>query len=136
MPENNFAITNTAKGRPPRLPFKAVKKHILGDEYILSLVFVSDEESRVLNEKHRGKDEPANILSFPLSETEGEVFIAPDKAGCDAPKFGMNTRCFTLYLFIHGLLHLKGFSHGSRMEKEERKILLHFSSCPTPLQQE
>jgi len=30
---------------------------------------------------------------------------------------------FIKYLFIHGLLHLKGFEHSSIMEKEEKKFL-------------
>lgn len=123
MREHTFTITNNAKGRPPRLPFKAVKEEVLGKMYALSLVFAGNEESRALNKKHRGKNEPANILSFPLSETEGEIFIAPEKAAQDAPDFEMPPRRFMLYLFIHGLLHLKGFSHGSRMEKEEHRLL-------------
>lgn len=137
MPRNaTFTITNTTKGRLPRLPFQAVKENVLGKPYELSLVFVSDSESRALNEKHRGKNEPANILSFPLSEDDGEIFIAPGKAAKDAPVFKMPYRQFMLYLFIHGLLHLKGLSHGSRMEKEEQKILSQFSLCPMPSQQE
>jgi len=27
------------------------------------------------------------------------------------------------HLFIHGLLHLKGLSHGSKMETEEKRFL-------------
>ncbi|MBI2049075.1 MAG: rRNA maturation RNase YbeY [Parcubacteria group bacterium] len=100
-----------------------LKTGILGKSYALSLVFVSDEKSRVLNEKHRGKNEPANILSFPLSEEEGEIYIAPRKAAKDAPIWKMSYRRFVLYLFIHGLLHLKGLPHGSRMEKEEQRFL-------------
>ena len=123
MPAQTFTITNTIKGRPQRLPFQAVKEDILGKSYTLSLAFVNDDESRVLNKKHRGKNEPANILSFPLSETEGEIVIAPGKASQDAPVFEMESRRFLLYLFIHGLLHLKGLSHGSTMEKKEAHYL-------------
>ncbi len=123
MAFSRFTITNTTKGRLPRLPFSAVKEKILGKSYSLSLVFVSNDESRALNKKHRGKNEPANILSFPLSREEGEIFIAPEKAAKDAPLWKMPRRRFIFYLFIHGLLHLKGLSHGSRMEKEEQRIL-------------
>jgi len=35
---------------------------------------------------------------------------------------------FIIYLFIHGLLHLKGFAHGKKMEKEEEKIRLKFKN--------
>lgn len=123
MKSSHFTITNTTKGRPPRLPFQEMKEDILGKSYALSLAFVSDDESRILNETHRGKNEPANILSFPLSETEGEIIIAPGKAAQDAPLFKMENRRFLFYLFIHGLLHLKGLSHGSKMEEEEQRFL-------------
>jgi|SRR3989344_2514608 len=120
---SNFAITNTTKGRPPRLPFAVLKNKVLGEDYSLSLVFLSDRASRSLNATRRGKKEPANILSFPLSEDEGEIFIALKKAAADAPQFDMPRTRFVLYLFIHGLLHLKGLTHGSTMEKEEQDIL-------------
>src|SRR3989344_6291500 len=58
MPAQTLTITNTTKGRLPRLPFQAVKEDIIGKPYSLSLAFVSDDESRVLNEKHRGKNTP------------------------------------------------------------------------------
>jgi ssRNA-specific RNase YbeY (16S rRNA maturation enzyme) len=31
------------------------------------------------------------------------------------------------FLFIHGCLHLKGFKHSSKMEKEEKRIMNKFS---------
>lgn len=33
---------------------------------------------------------------------------------------------YLAYLFIHGLLHLKGYEHSSKMESEECKILKRF----------
>lgn len=123
MKEPSFTITNTTKGRHPHLPFVKIKEKILGKDYAVSLVFVNDALSKKLNKKHRGKSKPANVLSFPLSKTEGEVFISCAQVKRDAPHFEMSYQSFFTLIFIHALLHLKGTRHGSTMEKEERKYL-------------
>lgn len=122
MKNNNFSISNKTKSKPPSLLFLRIKNDILGEKYELSLVFIGSTKSRTLNKKYRKKDYPANILTFPLSKKEGEVFICPKTAKCDAKKFDMKENDFITYLFIHGLLHLKGFKHGVKMEKEEEKL--------------
>ena len=75
-----FEIHNETKGKLPSLPFAAMKEYILGKTYELSLVFVPDETSTQLNFSYRGKNKPTNVLAFPLSKTEGEIFINPNKA--------------------------------------------------------
>lgn len=119
-------MRNKTKGKPPRLPFLRMKKTILGTAYDLSLAFISSKESRTLNRTRRRKDTPANVLSFPLSPHSGEILIDLRQAAKDAPQFEKSPRAFTARLFIHGALHLKGFSHGSRMEREEREHCAQF----------
>ena len=117
-----FSITQTTKGKLPRLPFEEMKNEILGKKYEISLVFIGDTTSKKLNFKYRGKDKPANILSFPLSKNEGEIFINLNKAKKDAKKFDSTPSKFIGFLFIHGLLHLKGYSHSSTMESMEQTL--------------
>lgn len=118
-----ITISNRIKGKPPGLPFIKIKEHILPREYELSLVFIGSKRSRSLNKKYRKKDYPANVLSFPLSDSEGEIFIDLKEAYKSSKKFGMTREGFVGYLFIHALLHLKGYNHGSKMEKQEKVIL-------------
>lgn len=125
--DSYFAITKKTKGKLPRLPFERIKNEILGRKYVLSVVFIGDKRSQNLNKTYRNKNKPANILSFPLSKSEGEIFINTKKAQKEAPSFGMNTSNFVGYLFIHGLLHLKGLKHGSTMEKAEIKACRKFN---------
>jgi len=124
----NFSIKNTTKGRLPSLPFVQVKEQILGDKYDLGLVFVGDTRSRKLNLKYRNKNKPANILSFPLTETDGEIFINPNEAKKDATRFKKSYNEFVLYLFIHGCLHLRGLEHGDRMDREEEILFKKFNA--------
>lgn len=95
-----------------------VKDRILGEKYDLSLVIIGDALSRKLNRERRGKNKPANTLSFALSKDSGEIFLNPKRATKDVS---------LVHLFIHSLLHLEGFSHGSTMESKEGKYLASFA---------
>jgi probable rRNA maturation factor len=116
----NISISNTTKGKLPRLPFAKMKDSVLGKQYELSLVFVGSTTSRKLNRIYRRKDKPTNILAFPLSKQTGEIIIDPQRARIDAPRFDRSYEKFIGFLFIHALFHLKGFTHSSKMESKER----------------
>lgn len=122
----HFEITNKTKGKVLPLPFVQIKNTVLGETYELSLVFVGDATSRTLNRIYRNKDKPTNVLSFPLSKKEGEIFINLKKAKQEAPDFEMPYKRFVAYLYIHGLLHLKGLDHGKKMESLETRFLKKF----------
>lgn len=115
------------------VPFTYLKNIVLGKDFKLSLVFVDNIFSRKLNKVYRKKNKPANILSFPLSKKSpdcagsGEIFIDLVTAKREMKMFQMSFPDFVTFLFIHGLLHLKGMKHGDTMEKKEKK-LLHDSS--------
>ncbi len=92
---------------------------ILGDDYAISIAFVPPREMRRLNRLYRGTDAPTDILSFPLSPCAGEILFCRSEAAKEAKRFGRTPANFLLFLLIHGLLHLKGLRHGSKMEGEE-----------------
>lgn len=108
-------------------PYTRLKNKVLGRDYELSLVFADNKLSRHLNKTYRKKNKPADVLSFPLSAKSGEIFIDLVTARKEVGKFNMPFRKFVTYLFIHGLLHLKGMKHGNTMKQAELK-LLHGSS--------
>lgn len=120
---DSFAITKKSRIKTPRLSLKEIKNGILGPKYSLSLVFIGDTTSKKLNKKYRKINRPTNILSFPLSSNEGEILINLRKARDEAHLFDMSFRKFTAYLFIHGMLHLKGMQHGCTMNKKEIRLL-------------
>ncbi|MFZ2303273.1 MAG: rRNA maturation RNase YbeY [Minisyncoccia bacterium] len=117
-----LTITNTTKGKLPRLPFVKIAETVLGKEYDCSLVIIGSRKSRELNRIYREKDSSTNILSFPLDKNEGEIFLDLKKARADAINFDRSYTNFIGFLFIHGLLHLKGLNHGVKMENAEKKV--------------
>jgi probable rRNA maturation factor len=119
---NNFSIINKTKSTLPRVPFANIKDAALGNNYSLSLVFIGEKASQKLNGTYRGKNKPTNILSFPLDEESGEIFITLSVAKKEAASFDRTLDNFIAFLFIHGLCHLKGHDHGDTMEKAEVKL--------------
>lgn len=118
-----FDINSTAKKYPTRIPYENIKKDILGAKYALTLNFIGNKRARDLNISYRGKDYSPNVLSFPLTEDTGEIFITPVVATKEAKKFSMTPNGYIGYLFIHGCLHLQGHDHGEEMDKQEKKYL-------------
>ncbi len=99
-----------------------MKNEVLGADYELSVVVVGPKKIQELNQAYRQKNEPTDVLSFPLSKTSGELFLCLSVARTKAKKFDRKPTDHIGFLFIHGLLHLKGFDHGSKMEAEEQTI--------------
>jgi probable rRNA maturation factor len=124
--DNNFSITFKSKSKLLRkedgLLFLKMKEKILGKKYNLSLVFCGEKMIAGLNTTYRKKNVPTDILSFSISKNEGEIFICPKRAEAKAKKFGRNRANFFAFLLIHGLTHLKGFKHSSKMESVEQRF--------------
>jgi probable rRNA maturation factor len=126
-----FSITNETEvsGKPahiPKLPFEEIKIASLGKNYTLSLIFTSPEKMKKLNLIYRDKNTATDILSFPIDEIEGEIYICLEEAKKEAVKFERTFENFIGFLFIHGCVHLKGHDHGSTMENVEVKLRKQF----------
>ncbi len=130
---DNFTLSNQTGSDVPDLSFALIKDSILGKKYDLSLVFVGEAAAKKLNIAYRQKDYIPDILSFPLSDDAGEIFICQkaamrkmkefdDSRNESDYEFGGNFSNFLGFLFIHGLLHLNGMEHGSTMDKAEWKF--------------
>ena len=70
---DTFSFHNETSAKLPRLAFVSIKNAILGESYTLSVAIVGKEKMHELNLRSRGIDAPTDILSFPLSDTEGEI---------------------------------------------------------------
>ncbi len=103
--------------------FSDIKDKILGAKYDLSIVFIGIKRSRELNFTYRDRDLPTDILSFPISDKSGEIFICPQIVKKKSKEFEQPYDKYMIYLVIHGILHLKGMDHGSKMDNAEKKYL-------------
>ncbi|MFA6408390.1 MAG: rRNA maturation RNase YbeY [Candidatus Paceibacterota bacterium] len=119
-------ISNLTRREAPRFAYSDIAKAVI-PSWEISLVFVGPKQAQELNVQLRKKTYTPNILSYALGEKSGEIFICLHEAAKQAPLHNMNEREFILYLFIHGLLHLKGMAHGGTMEECERKLVAKFA---------
>jgi rRNA maturation RNase YbeY len=122
----NFDIVSERGVRFPSFAYEDLRNEVLGEGYALSLAFIGEATARKANKATRGKTYTPNVLSFPLSKRSGEILICPKVAKRQAKDYGLTPDEFVGKLFIHGLFHLKGRQHGSRMESEERRIAKKF----------
>jgi len=108
-----------------------------------SLLFTSDREIRALNREWRGRDQPTNVLSFPmLARGElltlapegppvllGDIALAHETCLREAAEKGVPVEHHAAHLVVHGLLHLAGHDHeisaaeAGAMEALETKAL-------------
>lgn len=106
--------------------FRAIKDHVLGENYRLSVVSTFPQQIRKYNLMYRDINKATDILSFPLSDTEGEIYLCNEEIIHEAKKFDRSYDNFVLFLFIHGCVHLKGYDHGATMEEIEVKVRTKF----------
>jgi rRNA maturation RNase YbeY len=109
----------------------------------LSISLVNDRRMAMLNRRHRGKDSPTDVLSFPLHSEGahheqpvdgerperllGDVVISIDTARRQAAEYSAPLQNEINRLLIHGILHVLGHDHEkpkerAAMEAEERRL--------------
>lgn len=126
----SVSIKKTIRGSVPHIPFDKIARAVLGRRYELSLVVCGDALACRMNQKYRKKSYAPNVLSFPLSKNEGEIFLNVRKAAREAKRLKVSLSEQLAFLFVHGCFHLKGLSHGRIMEEHERRVLRRFGiSC-------
>jgi len=125
MVEKSFTLASTIKDYPT-FPYEKIKESVLGKKYVLTLAFVGTKRAQRLNTIYRQKSYVPNVLSFPLSDSQGEIYLCPEIAYPEAKNFNLSQNGYIAFLFIHGLLHLKGHDHGATMEGLEQRYLKQF----------
>ena len=108
----------------------------------LSVLFCNNGFIKSLNAQYRSKDEPTDILSFPLGEKgpggrflAGDIVISLDALEENARFFKVSTDEELRRLLVHGILHLSGNDHVTNemeepMLKIQEEILAELASEP------
>ena len=95
----------------------------------LSVNLVGEGKIKGLNKKHRKKDKPTDVLSFPLGDGNGDIFICLSIAKKEAKRENISIEAKLAQLTVHGFLHLLGHEHekskrgAKKMFELENKIL-------------
>ena len=108
----------------------------------LSVRLAENEDVRALNAQWRGKDQPTNVLSFPLSDESdlssastdgpelmlGDIILARGVCIAEAAEKAVPIDQHAAHLLVHGTLHLLGYDHhddegAADMEARETRAL-------------
>jgi probable rRNA maturation factor len=104
----------------------------------ISIRFADDAEVHVLNRDYRGKDQPTNILSFPMVQRDmleivantddgeillGDMILAHETCAREAQEKAIPLPQHVAHLIVHGTLHLLGFDHMNDSEAEAMEAL-------------
>lgn len=94
------------------------------------LLLADDAEVHTLNRHWRSKDQPTNVLSFPMMERStllalpaegpeellGDLALALETCAREADQKGVPLEDHAAHLIVHGLLHLAGHDHETSAE--------------------
>ena len=96
----------------------------------LTLRLVDRDESRKLNQRYRGKDQPTNVLSFPAELPPdlgipllGDIVLCAPLVGEESAAQNKSLSAHWAHLVMHGVLHLLGHDHQSEREAVEMEAI-------------
>jgi probable rRNA maturation factor len=99
-----------------------------------TVVLAGDRLVKDLNARHRGRNQPTNVLTY--EQPAPELVLALGVVRREAAAASRRPAHHLAHLVVHGALHLAGLDHGAagearRMEMAETRIL-HRLRVPNP----
>lgn len=138
MPMNIFiSEQDTAAGKVDKALIKnAVKKVIkengrkITDPYEISIVFADRTTIAQMNNEYRGINRATDVISFAFSEGDGavftpyvlgDIFVCAEVVRDHSVKYDTGFEVELQFVIVHGILHLLGFDHGKKKEREKMR---------------
>jgi probable rRNA maturation factor len=97
---------------------------------IIQINFVSDQEIQELNKLHRSKDSPTDVLSWGFinqdllpHEMAGEIYVSIQTCQRQAKEKSHSLEHETIYLIVHGLLHVFDYDHQTDEQEAEMDMV-------------
>lgn len=118
LDENNFIskknISNIKKN------VKEILKYLnLSNKSEICISFVDDKTMRGLNKQYRNIDKATDVLSFTQDgDLLGDIIISLETAKRHAVIYNTTAENEIKRLLIHGVLHLLGYDHKRKKERE------------------
>jgi probable rRNA maturation factor len=98
-------------------------------KYQINFILINDEEIKKLNIKYRKVRRITDVISFLIvpESFAGDIYISRNRTRKQAKRYGNSWQQELVYLVIHGVLHLCGYSdydveNNSKMFAKQDKI--------------
>lgn len=111
------AVGGRAQALPERTVRRVVEAVLAGErgKAAVSVTFLGRDAMRRLNARHKGRDEPTDVIAFTLpgpgGERLGDVYLCAWVARREAAARGIPLRQELIRLLVHGTLHVLGHDH-------------------------
>ncbi len=138
-------LNNLTKEAVPQILLKKVAQSVLRQEKQkgarLSIVLLEKKRMLQLNRTYKKKNRVANVLSFPFNDVQavrgseepsgsrrgkpipelglGEVVLCPAEIRKNAKEYGISYTRAMVWMLIHGILHVLGYTHTQMVKKEK-----------------
>jgi len=90
----------------------------------VSLAFLGEAQMQALNQEYRNKNEPTNVLSFPMEgQMLGDIVLARETIEHEASDQGKTFEDHLTHLIVHGFLHLCGYDHKTNAEAAQMEAI-------------
>lgn len=109
---------------------KAAEIHGLSNQE-MSIIFVDNIQIQKINRDYRDKDQVTDVISFALNDDDtafaweknnlGDIYISLERAKEQSIDYGHSFDREVCYLAVHGLLHLLGYDHINKDDKEKMR---------------
>lgn len=109
---------------------KAAEIHGLSNQE-MSIIFVDNIQIQKINRDYRDKDQVTDVISFALNDDDtafawekndlGDIYISLERAKEQSIDYGHSFEREVCYLAVHGLLHLLGYDHINKDDKEKMR---------------
>lgn len=141
---NNQSLLKIDLKKVKKIAMEIMKFEASSEKAELSLVFCDDDFIQKLNKDFRGKNEPTDVLSFPMEEEAfesevrmiGDVVISTETALRQADAVKHEPFLEVVFLLIHGILHLHGYEHSNkvlRRQMRDREVSIFRHLCEKKL---
>ncbi|ERI90236.1 translation metalloprotein YbeY [Clostridiales bacterium oral taxon 876 str. F0540] len=144
--QNKIEVTDELEDILAKIIDFALKEEQVLIDYEISLIFIDNNEIRVINKEYRGIDKETDVLSFPMLDYSkskvfkdiylnydfddsyfddgklvlGDIAISLERAKEQSEEYGHSFLREVCYLSVHSILHLLGYDH---MEEDEKEIM-------------
>jgi len=133
--QKKVAVNKELKEAIKNVVYKVIEVESIKVPFEVCIVLTGNIGIRKLNRQFRNMDKPTDVLSFPMyeeaeikgiinnNESEyitvlGDIVISLEKAIEQAQEYGHSFERESAYLVVHGFLHLLGYDHISKKDKE------------------
>lgn len=154
--QDKIKVTEEMVGAIKEIIDYALKEEGVKVDYEVSLIFVDNENIRLINNEQRNIDSVTDVLSFPMLEYPqdevfkdvyinyefddsfyddgnlvlGDIALSLERAQEQSLEYNHSFIRETCYLIVHSILHLLGYDHMGDdkviMRKREEEILNKF----------